>query len=494
MPTKALVSAIYARRRAMMLGKTGTEAAWSVMKDAGLSLGLDYLSGKGHRQNSPSVIGKAAQKYLEKRLNVGAEKTIADFRDDPEMPVHLWQGAGAKLVEVPKPAANLPVVKSSWGNGAQTNLAGPVYRPPESNVLMRVGMENGLERISQLDSGLADDVRRIIEEGSQVNPHINNVLSPGNPSYPLTPQDEVARSLMNNPSYKQAVQDGLVPNRVQQVVNQTRDKIAKNATVEAFQALDKVDLNGQSASSYIKNVTVSGTGARPLNPQAVGRYTDWDATVIARDGDVVGSAGRQAEELFKSHFDDALRQAGVNADTAEVSMFTGVPASPDAPIPEGYSSEGLTHWHKADMTSHGQSAVRLEDGGVMFNAHPDAAPMQERLMKDLGQMEAAPRFSAISEDIAADVRQLIHCHVDARVNETGGPLDPLTVLRLEGKHAVRVWKAQNAGSGSQMPDWMDKVMRLKNDPNYHLSGGELDDVWKNYIEYLDLPSDLGGGR
>ena len=101
--------------------------------------------------------------------------------------------------------------------------------------------------------------------------------------------------LMNNSSYKQAVREGLVPRRVQQVGYQTRDKIAKNATMEAFQALDNVDLNGQPASSYIKSVTVTGTGARPLNPQAVGRYTDWDATVIAADSDLPGSVGRQAE-------------------------------------------------------------------------------------------------------------------------------------------------------------------------------------------------------
>ena len=185
-------------------------------------------------------------------------------------------------------------------------------------------------------------------------------------------------------------------------------------------------------------------------------------------------------------------QAGVNADTAEVSMISGVPASADAPILEGYSSEGLPHWHKVDMTSQGQSAVRLEDGGVMFNAHPDAAPMQETLMKDVGQMEAAPRLSSVSEDVAADARQLIHCHVDARVNETGGPLDPLTVLRLEGKHAARVWKVTNTGRGTDMPEWMKKVMRLNNDPTYHLSGGELDDVWKNYTDYMGLPPNLGG--
>lgn len=492
MPAKAICSAIYARRRAMMLGKTGTDAGWSVMKDAGLSLGLDYLSGKGPRPGTSTVIGKATIKYLEKRINVMAERGIADLQDDPERPVHLWQGTGEKLVVVPKPAAKLPVVNSSWGNGAQTNLASPVYRPPGNNALMRAGMENGLDRISQIDTGLADNVRRIIDEGAQVDPHINNVLSPGNPSYTLTPQDEIARNLINNSSYKEAVRDGLVPNRVQQAVYQTRDKIARNATAEAFRALDEIDLNGQPASSYLKNVTVSGTGARPLNPQAVGRFTDWNATVIARDSDLLGSAGRQAEELFKSQFDAALQRAGVNGNTAEVIMFPGVHASPDVPVPGGYSSEGLTHWHKVDMTSQGQSAVRLENGGVMFNAHPDVAPMQETLMKDFGSMEAAPRFQAVSGDVTADARRLVHSHVNARISETGGPIDPLAVLRMEGKHAPRVWKANNAGSGAEMPGWMDDVVRLKNDPNYHLSGGELDAVWKNYTEYMGLPPNLGG--
>ena len=57
---------------------------------------------------------------------------------------------------------------------------------------------------------------------------------------------------MNNSSYKQAVREGLIPPRVQQVVYQTRDKITRNATMEAFRALDEIDLNGQSVSSYLK--------------------------------------------------------------------------------------------------------------------------------------------------------------------------------------------------------------------------------------------------
>ena len=117
--------------------------------------------------------------------------------------------------------------------------------------------------------------------------------------------------------------------------------------------------------------------------------------------------------------------------------------------------------------------------------------MQEMLIKDLGYMEAAPRFQMVSEEVAADARQLVHFQVEARMNEAGGPLDRLTVLRLEGKHAARVWKVNNTGSGAE-PDWMNKVMRLKRDPNYHLSGDELDEVWKNYTEYMGLPSNLGG--
>jgi hypothetical protein len=490
MPTKAIISAIYARRRAMMLGKTGTDAAWSVMKEAGMSLGLDYLSGKGPRPGTPTVIGKAAKKYFEKRVNVRAERGIAALQNDPEVPAHLWQGTDDKLGEVHKLARKLPV----WGDEGHLWLGidTPVYRPPDCHIPIGVSMENGLDRISQIDAGLADDVRRIIGEGAQVDPRINNVLSPNKPTYTLTPQDEIARNLMNNSSYKEAVRDGLVPNRVQQAVYQTRDKIARNATAEAYRALDNIDLNGQSASSYLESVTVTGTGARPLNPQAVGHYTDWDATVIARDSEVVGSAGHQAEELFKSQFDAALQRAGVNGDAAEVSMFSGVHASPDASVSGGYSSEGLTHWHKVDMTSQGQSTVRLEDGGVMFNAHPDAASMQETLMKDFGPMGAAPRFQAVSGDVTADAKRLVNYHVNERISETGGPLDPLTVLRLEGKHAPRVWKASNTGSGADMPGWMDDVMRLKNDPNYHLSGDKLEEVWKNYTEYMGLPPNLGG--
>lgn len=474
MPTKAIVSAVYARRRAMMLGKTGWDAAKSVMKESGTTLLTDYITGK--------AVGAVVNKALGAGAVVG-RKIIGE--EGVEALSNWWQRTGTKLGVIPKPAPELPVIRQSWGRGPQVYLDRPIYRPG-SSIPIGVGFENGLDRIGRVNGALAEDMRRMIGEGAQVDPHLNNVLSPGNSSYTLTPQDEIARNLMNNTSYKQAVREGLVPPRVQQAVYQTRDKIAKNATMEAFQALDNVDLNGQAASSYIKSVTVTGTGARPLNPRAVGRYTDWDATVIAKDS---GAVGRQAEELFTAKFHDSLRRAGVHTDTAEVTMFAGVHASPNAPAAGGYGSEGLTHWHKIDMTYQGQSAVRLEDGGVMFNAHPDAAPVT-----GFGPMEAAPRFPAVSEDVAADARRLIDSHITARVAETGGPLDPQTVLRMEGKHAARVWKVNNTGRGADMPVWMQKVMALKNDPNYHLSGAELDDVWQRYTDYLDLPSDLGGGR
>ena len=56
MPTKAIVSAVYARRRAMMLGKTGWDAAKSVMKESGTTLLTDYATGK--------VIGYAVENVI----------------------------------------------------------------------------------------------------------------------------------------------------------------------------------------------------------------------------------------------------------------------------------------------------------------------------------------------------------------------------------------------------------------------------------------------
>lgn len=469
MPTKAIVSAVYARRRAMMLGKTGWDAAKSVMKESGMTLLTDYATGKATGYAVEKVIGGGAA--IGKRL-IGEEGV--------EALSNWWQRTGTKLGVIPKPAPKLPVIRQSWGTGPQVVLDRPIYRPG-SKIPIGVGMENGLERIGRINSKLADDVRRMIDKGAQVDPHINNVLSPGNSSYTITPQDIVAKDLLNNSSYKQAVREGLIPPRVQQAVYQARDKIARNATMEAFQALDKIDLNGKAASSYIKNITVTGTGARPLNPRAVGRYTDWDATAVASSES--SAVGQEAERLFAAKFNTALENAGVNAKVAEVNMFAGVRAS-DAPVEGGFSSEGLIHWQKVDMTYQGQSIVRRDDGLVMFNAHPDVEPLPH----------FNPHYPKAPGDIFGDARRLVNSDITRHIAETGGSLDPLTVLRLEGKQAVRVWKVYNTGRGADMPEWMKKVMQLKTDPNYHLSGGELDDVWQNYTKYLGLPSDLGGGK
>ncbi|MEA3349680.1 MAG: hypothetical protein U9Q82_03575 [Chloroflexota bacterium] len=473
MPMKAISSAVYARRRAIMLGKTGWDAGKSVMKEAGSTLLTDYAVGK--------VVGGVVDKVIGGGVAVG-RKMIGE--EGAETVAKWWQKTGTKLGVIPKPAKNLPVIRQSWGRGPQVYLDRPIYRPG-SRIPIGVGFENGLERIGRIDGDLANNVRRIIGEGAQVDPHINNILSPGNPSYTMTAQDDIAVSLMNNSSYKQAVREGLVPVRVQQAGYQTRDKFAKNAMMEAFQALDKIDLNGQTASSYLKSVTVTGTGSRPLNPRAVGRFTDWDATVVASADS--GAVGREAEELFAAKFNANLRRAGVNADTAEISMFAGIHASPDAPIAGGYSSEGLTHWVKKDMIYQGQSGIRMKDGGMLFGAHPDVEPMA-----GFGPMDVTPRFPAVSGDVTGDARRIVEHHINARIAETGGPLDPLTVLRLEGKHSPRVWNANNAGSGADMPEWMNKVMRLKRDPDYHLSGAELDDVWKNYTDHLGLSPNIGG--
>ena len=51
---------------------------------------------------------------------------------------------------------------------------------------------------------------------------------------------------MNNPGYKRAVEDGLIPNQVQQAVYLTRDKIVKNAMKKAMEEMSGVTIGDES--------------------------------------------------------------------------------------------------------------------------------------------------------------------------------------------------------------------------------------------------------
>jgi len=470
MPTRAIGNALYASRRARLMGKTGWEAAKSIMVESGIKLGTDYIFSKAGEK----IVGKLVE-YGGK----GAQRVIGE--EGLEAISEWWGRTSVKLGGAPKLDVDLPVIKQNWGRGPQVFVNKPIFKPGNMPPV-DLGMDNYLNNhIRPLSTDLADDMGRLFREGVDIDVHVNNLLEPGS-RYTVSQTDEIAVRLMNNPAYKQAVREGVVPSSVQQVVYQTRDKICKNAIQETFEKLDNVLLDGKPASSYIESVAVTGTGAKPLSPQAVGRVTDFDSTVIAGESEIA----REAENLFSKTFREAVEESGVHAGNADVNMFSGIHADTVAPPHGGYGSDPLIHWQKVDMINRGRSAVRLENGSIMFDAHPDVAPI-----RGFGPLEPVPHFPVQPEAAVGDVNRVIQEHINDSISQTAESMSRESILRQEGKHAMRVWKTINAGRGSQPPQWIKKLELLKRDPNIELSTREITSLWKNYTEYLDLPDNLG---
>lgn len=471
MPTRAIGNALYASKRAELLGKTGWEAAKSVMVESGVRLGTDYVFSKAGEK----VVGKlfeAGGKGLKRVIGQEGMDTAAEW----------WQRTAAKIGGPPKLDSDLPVIRQTWGKGPQVFVNKPIFKPGKMPPV-DLGMENYLNnRVRPISGELAEDMGRMFREGVEVDPHMNNLLKPGG-RFNVTQADDAAVRLLNNPAYKQAVREGVVPASLQQAVYQTRDKICKNAINETFKRLDDVLIGGKPASSYIQSVAVTGTGAKPLSPQAVGRFTDFDATAIASGST---PAAREAEQVFSKTFTEIVEESGMRTGTAEVNMFSGVRANPLNPPRGGYGSEPLIHWQKVDMINRGRSAVRTTDGGVLFDAHPDLAPIE-----GFGPMEAVPRFPVQPEAAVSDAGRVVVNHVNDAVTESGRQMTRDAILRQEGKHALRVWKTIHAGRGASPPSWIQKLEGIKRDPTSSLSAREVDSLWRQYSEYLDLPEDLG---
>ncbi len=122
----------------------------------------------------------------------------------------------------------------------------------------------------------------------------------------------------------------------------------------------------------------------------------------------------------------------------------------------------------------------------MSDAHPDVVPI-----RGFGPLEPVPHFPVQPEAAVGDVNRVILDHINDSVSQTGESLSRISILRQEGKHAMRVWKTTNAGRGSQPPQWIKQLETLKRDPNIELSTREISSLWKNYTEYLDFPDNLG---
>lgn len=464
MPARAVGNALYASRRAEILGLTGWEAAKAVMVESGWKLGKEYIWAKGTEM--------LVQRYGKQTAEYGAKKLVKIFGKDRVDAAAKWWGNHL----APKPNSELPVIHQKWGQGPQVFVHKPIFKQgPMPQV--DLGMENYLtNRIRPLSSELADDLGSMFREGVDVKPNLNNLLSRGG-RYTISAADEAAIRIMSNPAYKPAVRHGLIPASAQQAVYQARDKVCKNAVLETLERMDNMLINGKPASNFVKSVAITGTGAKPLSPQGLGHFTDFDGTVNAGES----AAEREAERLFSRYFQKAVEGSGVNTRVAEVNMFSGI-----RPSPGGYSSAPLLHWHRVDMINRGRLAVRTNQG-IMFDAHPDVAPLPN--FSPLGQQ---PHFPVQPAMARTDAGRMVVDYINQRVRETGQILSKADILRAEGKHAIRAWKAINAGSGQRTPAFIQKLNALKNDRSLVLKQKETETLWNSFTEYLNLPKDLGG--
>jgi hypothetical protein len=474
-PMRAGLNAWYAKRRAELLGKTGWNAAKHVMIEAGSRLAVEAIFIEGARVLL-SVGGKAVGWTAKKVIGKEGVKKVA------KKAAELWALTSKKFTRAPKLNAKLPVIKNYWGKGPKVFVNKPTGQWYKPGPMPRVdfGMDNYLNnRIRPISSQLADDMGHLFREGININPKINNLLKVTDKIL-LSQSDDIALKLVSNSAYKDAVERGLVPASVQQSVYQARDKLCKRTIRETFEELDKIVLGNKTASSYIKSVAITGTGAKPLSPQAIGRFTDFDSTVIAGKSKMA----RKAEKMFADTFHKKV-SARINTKVAEVKMFPGIHAGELGSNTGGYISEPMLHWHRVDLINRGRSTIRLKNGTIIFDAHPDVVPM-----KNFGPMTPI-RFPNQPSMALADAHSVVTYDVAKTLRETGRALTHEEILIKNGKQVFRAWKAINAGKGLKMPPEIRKLVELKNNPGTRLRPRETTKLWKYFTEYLDLPSNLG---
>jgi hypothetical protein len=297
--------------------------------------------------------------------------------------------------------------------------------------------------------------------------------------FALTPNEQAAARIlkMAPQEYEQAVRQGLVPPRVHQLVNHTRDKIVKHAMVRAHRSM------GAKLRSGFQQVQITGTGARPSSPQATSGYTDIDTTAMGAET----ALGKEAERTFTARFYRELRRGskttgmpGLSPRRVDTTMFPGLKPE-TSPHSAGYGSRAMVEWQRADASHRGLVVTKTKGGNLIFGQHPDAA---------LPRGQAPYRFDPGAlgpEDIAAgrtDCRRLITHHMERL------PADRLSILRSEGKHAGRFWWVENVGQGQPRPEWIRTLDRMKADRTWAPPADQLDEAWRGFCQMFGL--DPGG--
>ncbi|MBN1814243.1 MAG: hypothetical protein JXA14_20560 [Anaerolineae bacterium] len=339
----------------------------------------------------------------------------------------------------------------------------------------------------------------------------------------LTPDEELAYRLMSSPRYQEAFDQGLIPRRIHELVNHTRDKVTKGIVFGAY-----TDLGPEA--KYIARIEFTGTGARPHSPSALSGFTDLDLTPRADPKKILADMGaddllanpridrmladaaqglpvdprirgaldraQTVEKMFKNNFDNGLVRLRVDAKAADINMFPGLHARPDAPPRGGYGSPEMILWNETDVTFRARCAVPTEQGNMVFNAHPDVRPMPGQGPRlDLDPYLGHPERAGFNPERAADdVRRLVLEHVEEMPNRLGRQPTRMDIMRGEGKNGQRLFWVQNAGSGQATPGGLQVLNRMKSDRTWTPSAEEADEAWHWFTDHLGLADQLGGIR
>jgi hypothetical protein len=450
-------STIYTMRKKVLEGGMRTDqAAWEAYVETGIYAGSTLLGGvaaKGFAVSAPELARDLSP--LARR----AGDAIAKAMPSVAKAARSAMRAGARVREI----ANMPVGEAwqrfgDWRRLGQLQRANPRLAQLVREVHGQVkGGNLGMRQSPTL---------------AFTDPAKQNLCALTDQQFALTPNERAAARILEMAprEYEQAVRQGLIPRRVHQLVNHTRDKIAKHAMVRAYRSM-RPELR-----SGFRQVQITGTGARPSSPPATSGYTDLDTTALGTE---------EAQRTFTARFYRELRRGGngmpgLNPRRVDTNMFPGLRPE-TSPHSAGYGSRAMVEWQRADASYRGLAVTKTNKGNLVFGQHPDAA---------LRPGQAPYRFNPRAlgpEDIAAgraDCRRLITHHIEQL------PADRLSILRSEGKHAGRFWWVENVGQGQPRPEWIRTLDKMKADRTSVPSADELDEAWRGFCQMFGL--DPGG--
>ena len=309
-------------------------------------------------------------------------------------------------------------------------------------------------------------------------------------AFRLTSTEQAAAKILRDSpqAYRRAVEQGLMPTRVHQVVNHTRDKVLKHAVLRAYRNVR------QSVRAGLQRIEISGTGARPWSNRASSGWTDADFTAIG---------AQDAERGFAAEFYRQVRSGGngmpgMHPRRIDCTMFAGARAGHGS-SPGGFRSQALINWRNVDYQFSGRAITPTTNGNLLFGQHPDAALRStlrtasdgttfwglENIADDAFLPRAAPG-SAEAFAARADVARLIDLH-----NGSDPPPSALVDLTRNGKYATRLAKIERVGLGLDVPEGVGVLEYIKANKPTTLPASQLTPATRAYEWYTGR---IAGGR